>query len=84
MEPDRDVSNADWLRARAWDLWYIGADDRHHLVDSIEGLKQVVTDIDAFLKLPAARPMPDSLRKELTKAGYEVPPKLKPRKRTKP
>lgn len=63
---DAALHNADWLRARRWDL-----------PETVEGLLSVLTrrgesDEEAlarFLQLPAAQAMPEPLRSELEERG---------------
>lgn len=68
---DDDLNNADWLSTLRWDFYYGG-----HLVTTLEEflivrgsndwpLELQKADIRDFLKLPAAKPMPRSLRAEI-------------------
>lgn len=67
--PDDDLENADWIRTLSWNLptgldeflEYLGVSE-----DSVETQRQAVGQ---FIKLPAAKPMPDALRAELIRAG---------------
>lgn len=54
---DEDQINADWIRARTWDL-PTDVDEFLHVVGGPEGLAH-------FMTLPAALPMPETLRAEL-------------------
>lgn len=55
---DNNDLNADWIKSRVWDL-----------PTSLDGLLGVigVDRLDHFLKLPAAKAMPEELRAEVLK-----------------
>lgn len=55
---DRDLEHADWLRGRSWSLPL----DVDELLEII-GTKK--SDVAKFMKLPAARAMPQEVRHEL-------------------
>ena len=55
---DRDLEHADWLRGRSWSL----PSDVDELLEII-GTKK--SDVAKFMKLPAARAMPQEVRQEL-------------------
>ena len=82
MTYQEDDWSSDLFRAGAWDLWCpaTGPPDGRKLIDTTAELKAALKEMDMtlehFLGLPAARPMPDKLRNELTRAGYDVPKRL--------
>lgn len=68
---DEDLENADWLRSLRWNQYLPDGT----LIETLAQLRQRFPDeerLKAFLRLPAAVPMPDGLRKELRAEGYEV------------
>lgn len=73
IDVDREVANADWLRAGAWDVWTADAPPR--LVATLDELRRSIgvegpapaAEIRRFLALPAARAMPTSLRAETSR-----------------
>lgn len=50
---DADLRNADWTK-KSWDL-----------PTDVDGFLATVLDVKSFMKLPAAKAMPKSLRKSL-------------------
>lgn len=64
---DIDTYQPDWLRTKAWDLWY-----EDHLVETLEDLRKVISiPLEDFLDLPSARAMPDKLRAEIFDAAVK-------------
>jgi len=55
--PDDDIENADWIKTFSWGL----PTDKDEFLQAIGGPEM----LDHFMTLPAARPMPESLKKEL-------------------
>ncbi len=55
---DRDLEHADWLRGRSWSL-PSDVDELLRIIGTEKG------DVAKFMKLPAARPMPQEVRHEL-------------------
>lgn len=74
-----DDWSSDLFRARAWDIWTPdpGGPSGRKLIDTKAELMVALGEMDMtlehFLTLPAARPMPARLRKELKDLGYDVP-----------
>jgi len=65
---DEQPENADWLRGLEWDL----PTDPDVFIASVLGtgpIRQQRAELAAFLRLPAARPMPAELRAELARRG---------------
>ena len=58
IDLDDSIENSDWLKGRSWDL-----------PTKLDALLSVIgftaADVEEFLKLPAAKPMPESLQSEL-------------------
>lgn len=54
---DEDIENADWIKTLSWGLPV----DKDEFLDAIGG----PDNLTHFLTLPAARPMPESLKKDL-------------------
>lgn len=78
---DANLENADWLRSRTWDLF---TPDNKKLITTYDELAASLLSlserganerqvVEAFLKLPAARPMPKELKAELKGKGYNIP-----------
>jgi hypothetical protein len=74
-----DDFSADLFRTRSWDLWTPALDrpSNRKLIDTKAELMVRLAEQDMtlehFLTLPAARPMPARLWKELKDLGYDVP-----------
>lgn len=84
LSPDGDLINADWIKALSWDVWTA---DREKLVSTYDELAAFVSPngedvqkrISAFLKRPAAIPMPKKLKDELRARGFTPPGSPEPR-----
>lgn len=72
---DADPNNADWLRSMSWDIWT--GDPPRLVKTAADFLKVLGVDgapmdaqreaVQKFMKLPAARPMPAELKRELAR-----------------
>ena len=82
--PDEDWRNADWLRSLSWNVMIPEKDGTLVEVTTADQLLRVLKipegasvreknrELQAFLRLPAARPMPPRLRRELEGRGLKI------------
>jgi hypothetical protein len=66
---DADPEDADWVKTLSWDL----PRDAETFISTVLGdgsPDQQRAVLAAFLRLPAARPLPAELREGLTRRGY--------------